>query len=97
MSKSGKYHADAVFVTAVDGLLVAHRASRLHDGGDACFVGQLDTVLEGEEGVGSQDGTLEVEVERMGLFDGLTQRIHTRSLSNARGKELLAFSEDNGV
>ena len=71
MSKSGKYHTDVVFVAAVDGFLVADRAAGLHDGGDACFVGQFNAVLEGEEGIGGQDGTVEVEVERMGLLDGL--------------------------
>ena len=91
MSKTGKHHADAVFVAAVDGFLVAHRAARLHNGSDACFMGQLNAVLEGEEGIGGQNSSLEVEVERTGFLDGLAQGIHARSLPDARGKELLAF------
>ena len=51
MSKSSKYHADFVVVAAVDGLLVANGAARLHDGGDTCFMSQLHAVAEGEEGV----------------------------------------------
>ena len=97
MSKSGKYHTDVVFVAAVDGFLVAHRTSRLHNRSDACLVGQLDAVLEGEEGIRGQHSSLEVEVERTGLLDGLAQGIHARSLSNARGEELLAFGENDGI
>ena len=73
MSKSCKYHADSVFVAAVDGFLVAHRATRLHDGSYARFMSQLDTVLEGEEGIGGQNGTPQIEIERLGLLNGLAQ------------------------
>ena len=63
MSKSGKYHADAVFVTAVDRFLVADRAAWLHNGCDTRFMGQLNAVLEGDEGIGGQNSTLEVKVK----------------------------------
>ena len=75
MSISGKHHTDAVFVAAVDGFLVADGATRLYDGADAGFVGQFNTVLEGEEGIGGQNGTFEVEVERTGLLNGLAQGV----------------------
>ena len=71
-----------MFVAAVDGFLVADGAARLHDGADAGLVGQLNAVLEGEESIGGQDGTFEVEVERTGLLNGLAQGIHTRGLPN---------------
>ena len=97
MSISGKHHADAVFVAAVDGFLVADGAAGLHDGRNACFVGQFDAILEGEESIGGQNCIFQVEIERLGLLNGLAQGIHTRGLPNARGIELLALGQNNGV
>ena len=39
VSEACEHHADVVLVAAVDGLLVAHGASRLDNGGDTGFVG----------------------------------------------------------
>ena len=90
---AGEDHADVVFVAAVDGLLVADGATGLDDGGDAGLVGQFHAVVEGEESVGGQHGTLEVETERTGFLDGLPQRIHPRGLTDARGTQLLVFGQ----
>ena len=84
MSISSKYHADAKLVTAIDRVLVADGASRLHDGGNAGFVSQFHAIIEGEESIGSQHRTLEVEAERMGLLNGLAQSIHPGGLTDAR-------------
>ena len=83
MAVAGEDHADAKLVAAVDGLLVADGAARLYDGGDTGFVGQFHAVVEGEEGVGSQHGTVKVKPEGMGLLDGLAQGIDARGLANA--------------
>ena len=97
MPISREYHTDSVFVAAVDGFLVADGAAGLHDGRYACFVGQFDAILEGEEGIGGRNCTVQIEIERLGLLNGLAQGIHTRGLPNARGIELLALGQNNGV
>ena len=75
MSISSKYHTYVKFITSIDGILITDGAAGLHDGGDAGLMSQLHTVVEGEEGIGGEHGTMEVEAKGMGFLDGLAQRI----------------------
>ena len=54
---AGEHHAHALDIAVVDAVLVFDGAARLHDCGDACFVGDGYAVREREEGVGSHDST----------------------------------------
>ena len=90
-------HADVELVAAVDGFLVAYGAARLDDGGDTCFVGQLHTVVEGEEGIRGQHSTVEVEIELLGLLDGLPQSVDPGGLPDARSAQLLVLDQGDGV
>ena len=49
---AGEHHRDAVLVAGVDGLLVAHRAAGLDDGGHAMGRQRVHVIAEREEGVG---------------------------------------------
>ena len=75
MSISSEYHADTILVTAINRVLVTNGATGLDDGGNAGLVGQFHAVVKGEEGVGSQHGAMEVEVEGLSLLDGLSQGV----------------------
>ncbi len=75
MSESREYHANAVFVAAIDGFLVAHRTARLNDSRYTGLMRQLHTILEREECIGSQHGTLKIEPEGMRFLNGLLQGI----------------------
>jgi hypothetical protein len=50
-----------MFIGCGDDLLVSHRSAGLDDGSHSCFGGGLHTIPEGEEGVGRQHGTVQVE------------------------------------
>ena len=71
MAEASEYHADSTLVAAIYRVLVADGATGLHDSGDAGFVGEFHAVVEWEESIGSQHGSLKVETERLGLFNGL--------------------------
>ena len=47
----GHRHSHVVFVTGLDDIVVADGTASLGDVGDTAFVGALDVVAEGEEGV----------------------------------------------
>ena len=68
----GEYHAHALGIAVIDAVLVFDRATRLHDCGDACFVGDGDTVREREEGVGSHDSTFQVEAKLIRFYNCLS-------------------------
>jgi len=57
VTHASEHHAHALGIAVVDTVLVLDRATRLHDCGDACFVGYGNTVREREKGVGSHDST----------------------------------------
>ena len=60
-------------------------------------MGDFHAVGEGEEGVGSHNGTLQVEAEALSLGDSLTQGVDARGLSYAGCVELAVFSKNNRV
>ena len=67
-----QYHAHALGIAVVDAVLVLDRAARLDDCGDACFVGDGDTVREREEGVGSHDSAFQVEAKLICFYNCLS-------------------------
>ena len=81
MSHSGHHHAHAVSVAKINAVLVFDGAAGLHYGGDSCFMRNLHTVREWEEGIGSHHRTFQVKAKFSGFDDGLTQRIHSGSLT----------------
>ena len=52
MSRARHYHTYALLVGFAYGVVVVYAAARLHDSGNAHLRRQLDTVVEGEEGIG---------------------------------------------
>ena len=83
---AGEHHAHALGIAVVDAVLVFDGSSRLHHCGDACFVGDGDTVREREEGVGSHHSTFQVEAKLICFRDCLSKGIHSGGLSYTRGK-----------
>ncbi len=81
-----EHHAHALGIAVVDAVLVLDGAARLHHCGDACFVGDGNTVREWEEGVGSHDSTFQVEAKLICFRDCLSQGILSGGFSYTRGK-----------
>ena len=52
MSRARHHHTYALLVGFAYGVVVVYAAARLHDSGNAHLRRQLDTVVEGEEGIG---------------------------------------------
>ena len=69
---AGEHHAHALGIAVVDAVLVFDRAARLHDCGDACFVGDGNAVGEWEEGVGSHNSTFQVEAKFICFYNCLS-------------------------
>ena len=59
----GERHHHIVLVGSGNDLVVPDRAAGLDHGGDACLVGYLHAVAEGEECIGCHDGATEIESE----------------------------------
>ena len=97
MSETGDGHAHVVFLAVVDGVLVVDGATGMGDSHDACLMGNFHTVGEGEEGIASHDGAIEVEAEALGLGDGLTEGVDTGGLTGAAGAELTVLGQHDGV
>src|SRR5262245_33799173 len=55
MPRPSKHHRQPAFIASLDGILVAERATRLNDRGDASFGGRVDVVAERKEGVRRHD------------------------------------------
>lgn len=72
VAHAGHYHAHAVCVAEVDAVLVLDGASRLYHRTNACFMGDGYAVGEWEEGIGSHDGTFQVEAKLIGFGNGLS-------------------------
>jgi hypothetical protein len=77
MSDACCHHRYAVSVAVVGGFLITDGASGLDDGCDACFVGYLYAVAEGEERIAGHHGTFKAEAEGACFLDGLLERIDT--------------------
>ena len=58
MAHVGEDHRCPGGVGGGDSVLIAHRAARLDDSGDAGAAGPLHAIGEGEEGIGAQNGAL---------------------------------------
>ena len=71
------HHGDAVGVGGSDAVGITHRASGLSDGRDPSLGRERHAVVEGEEGIASEYGALELEAEVARLLDGLLERIDT--------------------
>ena len=61
MSCASEYHDNAVFVGRRDHLFVAHRATGLDHGFGTGFREYIESVTEGEEGIGGDTGIVERE------------------------------------
>jgi len=69
---AGEHHAHALGIAVVYAVLVLDRAAWLHHCGDACFVGDGDTVREREEGVGSHNSAFQVEAKLICFYNCLS-------------------------
>ena len=72
MTYTGKYHGHVVIVAIVYAQLVFDRSTGLDNSLYTSLVGNLHTIREGEEGVTGHYGSIQVEVERSGLFYSLS-------------------------
>ena len=63
VTETGGYHSHVMGVAVIDRFVVADRASGMDYGSDASLVGYLHAVSEGEEGIRSHDGSVEVVAE----------------------------------
>ena len=97
MSVASKHHSEAVFVACVDRLLVAYRATGLHNSLYSRFGCDLHTVGEGEEGVGSEHRAVKVEAKALSLCNSLAQRVNARGLPYAGSIKLFVLCEDDSV
>ena len=97
MAQPGEQHRHAIGVAIVDALLVADRTARLDDGIHTLAMCDLDAVRKREEGIARHHGPVQVEPERVGLFDGMAQSIDTRSLSYAARTELCSLGQNDSV
>ena len=88
MTHAGEYHGHAVFIGRGNHFLVTHRAARLNYRRDACLMGGIDTIAEGEEGIGGHDRALDFQFFIGSLDAGDFGRIYPRHLA------LSTFSRD---
>lgn len=63
-------HGDAGGVGGGDDFFIAHGAAGLDAGGDTGIDGRLQTIGEGEHGIGGDDGSFEVETGFSGFPNG---------------------------
>ena len=93
MTESGHYHCHVVFAAEFDGVVIANGAAGLNYGIDSGFVSDFHAVGKGEEGVGGHHATFGVEFKAVGLFNSMTESIHTGSLTNTACNEHLIASK----
>ena len=97
VTDSGQYHSYTVFVTILESQIVSYRTARLDNSLDTFLVRNFHTVWEREECITSHNSTIQVEVERLSLFNRLFQGIYTASLTHATGNQLLATCQNDSV
>ena len=88
VAHAGKYHRHSVFVAVGDAVAVAYRTAGLDHGVYSFFVGYLNTVGEGEIGVGRHYGAMQIETETFRFCNSLFQRIDPRSLPHTATQQL---------
>ena len=71
------YHCYVIIVAVLYRFCIAHRATRLDNGGNTGFMGNLHAIGEGEEGIAGHYSTIEIEAEALCLLDSVLQCIHT--------------------
>ena len=97
MAGAGNDHGDTMFVGGGDNFFVAHRAAGLDDGFGAGFGEYVDAVTEGEEGVRSDDRSLQIEAGMLCLDAGDLGRVDARHLAGANTERHAAATENDGV
>ena len=97
MSFACNHHCDIVGIAVVDAFLVADASTRVNYSIDAGFVGNLHTIREWEERIGSHYSAIEVESERAGFCNGLLEGVDAGSLPYTACKEHTTFCKDDGV
>ena len=70
MAVAGEDHGDARGIGGGDDFFVTHGATGLDAGGDAGIDGGLQAVVEGEHGIGGDDGSVEIETGFFGFPHG---------------------------
>ena len=68
MAYSGQDHGHFRTITIIYGFLVPDRSARLYDSGNTSLICNLNTVREGEKGIGSHDSTLQIKSKIPGFF-----------------------------
>src|SRR5690606_31050927 len=94
---AGEHHGQAAFVGGGDDFVVAHAATRLDDAGCAGVGHNVETVTEGEEGVGSHGSALHRQAGVLGLDGGDAGRVDTAHLAGAHADGHVVGNEDDGV
>ena len=70
MPVAGEDHGDSCSIGGGDDFLVAHGTAGLDAGGNTGIDGRLQTIGEGEHGIGGDDGAFQIKAGFLGFPDG---------------------------
>ncbi len=77
MPSTCHHHRQSIFIAIINAQLVLDGASWLYHTFNACFVRNLHTIREWEEGITGHNGTFQIKFKRLCFMDGLVQGINT--------------------
>ena len=94
---AGEDHGHAGGVCGGDDFFVAHGSAGLDAGGGAGIDGGLESIGEGEHGIGGDDGAFEVEACFAGFPDGDAGGVDAAHLASADAEGAVRVGVDDGV
>lgn len=97
VSHAGDHHGKIIFLAVPDRIFVADGTAGLDEGGDACLMAHLYTVVERKKGVGGEYRPGEINAELPGFLDRLPERVDPAGLSATLSDQLFIFYQRNGV